>query len=134
MPRPIPPGASTVALGTNNGNLPNMSETIGPWYQTMTFTTIVKTIVNFQVVETPTNVVFNGTWQPFTLQQLLMKPEGQRQWPWYQVHAEPSLVLIPDEVITYQGTQFRVMSKFDYLIYGYNQYDLVQDFTGSGPA
>lgn len=125
--------AKNVLVSQNPGTLPNMSDAILNWFQAMTFTTIVKTVVNFVVVETPTNVTFQGVWQPFTTQQLVMKPIGQRDWKWFTVHAQISLALSPDDVITYQGTQYRVVEKLDYSSYGYFEYHLVQDFTGSGP-
>lgn len=126
--------ASAILLTQNPGTLPNVGDALLNWFQPMVFTTIVKTIVNFQVVETETNVNFQGVWQPFTAQQLQMKPEGQRAWKWFSVHADPSLSLTTDEVITYQSTQYRVKGKTDYTGYGYIYYELVQDYTGSGPA
>jgi hypothetical protein len=38
-----------------------------------------------------------------------------------------------DEVVTYDGVQTRVMSRKNYGLYGYVEYHLVQDWTGSGP-
>lgn len=81
-----------------------------------------------------TNVTFQGVWQPFTAEQLLLKPEGQRSWDWQMCHAEPALILNTDEIITYEEIQYRVMSKKDYSKYAYVQYDLVRDYSGSGPT
>lgn len=125
--------AKDTLLNQNSGTLPNMSDALLDWFQKMTFTRIVKNIVNFQVVETPTNTDFQGVWQPSSPQALLMKSEGQRQWKWFTVHADPSLHLDPDEIITYLGTQYRVMNKLDYTEYAYIEYELIQDYTGSGP-
>lgn len=126
--------AAGVLLTANPGTLPSMLDAMLDWFQPMTFTTIVKTIVNFQVIETATNVNFYGVWQPFTAQQLMMKAEGQRMWKWFTVHSDPTLVLIPDEVVTYQGTQYRVKEKLDYTSYSYVEYHLIQDYTGAGPT
>ena len=125
--------ASNTPLNQNCGTLPDVSGALFSWFQPLTFTSIVKTVVGYQVVETPTNVTFQGVWQPFTAQQLSMKPEGQRQWKWFTVHAQPGLELIPDEVITYLGTQYRIKDKLDYILYGYVEYHLVEDYTGAGP-
>lgn len=125
--------ASDIPLGSNSGTVPNMSGTIENWFQPMTFTRIVKTVVNFQVKETPTNVDFQGVWQPFSAKQLMMKPEGQRQWSWFTCHAEIGFELIADEVVTYLGVQYRVMQQTNYELYGYLEYHLIQDYTGSGP-
>lgn len=124
---------SSIPLNASAGSVPDMSTALYNWMQPMTFSKIVKTIVDFQVVETPTVISFQGVWQPFSPQMLAMKPEGQRQWKWFMLHSPIALSLSPDEVVTYLGTQFRVMSTLDYKLYGYFQYELVDDFTGSDP-
>lgn len=126
--------ASDIPLTQNQGNLPNMGDALLSWFQAMTFTVVTKQTVNFVVVETGTDVSFQGVWQPFGPQDLAIKPRGERDWKWFMVHADPTLVLSPDDVVKYQGTQYRVKEKLDYVPYGYVQYNLIQDFTGSGPA
>lgn len=133
MPSPIF-NASDVLLDQNTGTLPNMGDALQNWFQPMTFSVVTKVVVNFDVVETKADVAFQGVWQPLSAAQLQLKPEGQRAWTWFQVHASPGLSLSPDDVVTYLGIQYRVMAKYDYLIYGYNAYHLVNDYTGSGPT
>jgi hypothetical protein len=120
--------ASDTLLTANPGTLPNVQEAMASWFQTLTFTKIVKTVVNFNAVEVRTNFAFQGVRQPFTSQQLMMKPEGQRKWKWEMIHAYPDLVLQPDEIIIFNGLNYRVMQKYDYTEYGYVQYDIVQDY------
>lgn len=120
-------------LTANTGTLPNVSGAMLDWFQPMVFTAVTKTVVNFKVVESANPVDFMGVWQPYSAQQLQMRPEGQRNWKWFTVHSTPDLILDPDQVVTYLGTQYRVKDKFDYTQYGYLEYHLVQDFTGSGP-
>lgn len=127
--------ANTVPLNQNPGTLPSPGmDGLLDLFQPMTFTTVVKTIVNFQVVETPTNLNFLGVWQPQSPQQLALKPEGQRAWQWYTLHAQLGFPLNPDDVVTYQGVQYRVSSKRDYSQYGFLEYEMHQDYSGSGPA
>lgn len=120
-------------LNQNTGGLPDVSGALANWFQPLTFTSVTKTIVNFDLVEVPTEYVFQGVWQPMSEQKLKMMPEGQRKWRWFTVHAEPGLALDPDEVITYLGEQFRVMGKLEYKLYGFNEYHLANDYTKSGP-
>ena len=105
-----------------------MQGALANWMVPMVFIKIVKTVVDFQEVETKTNTNFKGVWQPLTGQKLQIKPEGQRAWKWFTCHAEIGLTLIPDEIITYKSTNYRVMEKMDYSEYGYNEYHLVQDY------
>jgi hypothetical protein len=121
-------------LNENTGTLPSVSDAMLDYFQPMTFTEVTKKKANFNVVEVATNVCFRGVWQPLTDRKLQMKPEGQRSWKWFWVHADPSLQLNTDDVITYLGVQYRVMADKDYSLYGYMEYHLVNDYTGSGPT
>jgi hypothetical protein len=130
--------AANVPLNVQQGTIPNMGGALLDWMQQMTFTRVVKTMVGFRVVETPTDVNFWGVIQPLTERQLFLKPEGQRAWTWFQLFAqiEPQgalLTLNVDEIVTWLGKQTRVMARKDYALYSYVEYHLVQDWTGSGP-
>lgn len=125
--------AKDIKLNQNSGTMPDVSDALLDWFQKMTFTTVVKTIVDFQVVETPTDVDFIGVWQPFGPRQLQMLPEGERQWKWFTCHSQIQLPLTPDQVITYLDTQYRVKDVLDYSLNGYYEYHLVEDYEGSGP-
>lgn len=115
-------------------NVPNMSGTLAGWMQTLIFNIITKTVKNFEVVETTTDVTFQGVWQPFSARQLALKPEGQRSWSWFMVHSTTDLSLNNDDVIKYRGVQYRVMANNNYVEYGYYEYHVVLDYTGSGPT
>ena len=126
--------ASSVPLDQNSGTLPNVGDAMLDYFQAMTFSTVVKAVQQGgTVVETPTPVTFQGVWQPLSPRAVEMKPEGQRKWNWYRCHADPSLGLKPDDVVTYLGVQYRVMGKWDFSLYGYNEYQLVDDYSGVGP-
>lgn len=114
--------------------LPNMAGALYEWLQAMQFQLITKTVVNFQVVETATALDFNGVWQPFSAEQLKLKPEGQRSWSWWMLHSLTEISLQNDDVVEYSGKNFRVMEQNDYACYGYFEYHLVEDWTGSGPT
>lgn len=133
---PVQPihNAKDVGLGENPGTLPNMAGDIGGWFQLITMDRITKAVVNFVVQETTTPVLFQGIVQPFSARQLAMKPEGQRAWQWRQIICYPSVPLVPDDCILYDGVQYRVMGSFDWKQYGYKIYEIQSDFTGSGPT
>lgn len=132
--------ASTIANGKNRplnvqtGTVPDVSGAMKDWFQPMTFELVTKTTEGFQVVETGDPINFMGIIQPLRERDLMIKPEGQRAWTWLLLHADPVLSLQVDEVVLYLGVQTRVMARKDYTIYGYVEYQLVQDWTGSGPT
>lgn len=120
-------------LNTDAGTMPDVSGALMDWFQPMVFAIVTKTVSGFQAVETKTDINFQGVLQPMSGRQLMMKPEGQRKWNWFQLHAEPGLTLTPDDVVFYLGVQYRVMSQKDYRLNGYVEYTLVNDYTGAGP-
>jgi hypothetical protein len=115
-------------LNQNSGTVPDVSGALKNWFQPISMTSITKTVVNFKVIESGTPIETLGVWQPFSGKQLAMKPEGQRKWGWWTLHAEPGLVLEPDQIVTYLGINYRVMRQQDYRLYGYVEYELVEDY------
>lgn len=126
-------GANT-PLNAQSGSLPQMGGALISWFQPMVFSVVTKQTVGFQVVETMTDVSFRGVIQPAKSRALMMKPEGQQAWTYYTVHADPSLKLNVDDVIRYLTKQYRVLELKDYTQYQYVEYNLVEDYTGSGPT
>lgn len=134
MSQPPIYNAADNPLSISIGTLPNVNDALADWFQPVTFGVITKTIVNFQNKETVVDITFNGVVQPLEARKLKMMPHGQRKWPPLMVHSDPSLELAVDDVIIYLAVQYRVMEKLNYTAYGYNEYHLIQDYTGSGPT
>lgn len=116
------------------GSVPDVSGALQEYFQPLVFTPVTEGVVGFQVQELGNPINFRGVIQPFTERQLELKPEGQRAWSWYTCHADPSLTLDVDDVVVWNGQQTRVMGRKNFRLYGYVEYHLVQDWTGSGPA
>lgn len=120
-------------LNVHTGTVPDVSGALTDYFQLMTFIRVLKTTIGFQDVETATPINFRGQIQPLSSRRLELKPEGQRAWTWFLVYSDPVLTLDVDEVVNYNGQQTRVMARKDYSIYGYIEYEMVQDWTGAGP-
>jgi hypothetical protein len=120
--------ASTIPLNDTRSTLPNMSTTLLNWFMPIVFGVITKLDSNYEIIETIEEITFRGIWQPFTAQKLSIKPEGQRAWSWFTVHAEMTLILEIDSVILYKNVKHRVMEKLDFQEYGYVEYHLVKDY------
>lgn len=120
-------------INVDTGTVPNVNDTMAGWFQPMTFGVVTKQTVNFQEVETVVDFDFQGVIQPLEPRRLQIKPEGQRAWTWFWLHADPQLKLQVDSIVIYMGKQTRVMARKDFTIYGYVEYELVQDWTGAGP-
>lgn len=126
--------AKNTPLNVRTGTVPDVSGAMQDWFQPMVFSQVVKEITAFQVIETENQIRFRGVIQPLSGRRLMLKPEGQRAWTWLWLHSDISLKLEVDEVVSYRGVQTRVMSQKNYELYGYVEYELVQDWTGSGPT
>lgn len=117
-----------IPLNQSSNNLPNVGDAMMSWTDKIICQKVEKKTINFQIVELLTPFNFEGVWQPASPQRIQMKPEGQRNWKWFTLHAKPSLVLVPDEIILYLGTKYRVSGKSDYSTFGYVMYDLHEDY------
>lgn len=129
----------TIANGANkplfdkSGSVPDVSGALQDYFQPMIFEPVGKIVNGFQVTETGAPINFRGTAQPFSERALILKPEGQRAWSWFLIHADPVLSLNVDDVIIWRGTQTRIMARKDYALYGFVEYHACQDWTGAGP-
>lgn len=120
--------AADQSLNANPGTLPDVSGALLSWFQLLSFTTITDDVYDGKNHPLETTVEFYGVRQPFTSQQLSMKPEGERAWKWEMIHALPTLILSPNDTIVFGGVQYKVMGKYDYKEYGYVQYEIVQRY------
>lgn len=109
-------------------NLPDVSDALLDWFQNMTFDLITKAITDYDLTETATTISTKGVRQPFSAQQLSIKPEGQRAWKWETLHCLPNVKLNPDDIVVFNGVRYRVMEKLDYSEYGYLEYHIIQDY------
>lgn len=117
----------------SNTNLPNVSAAVIKWFQPMSFFRVTKTIVAYQVQEEMVELKTAGTWQPLKARDIAYKPEGQRAFSWFRLHALPDFVLRDDEVVIKDGVQYRVQGKWAWNEYGYVEYHMFEDYTGRGP-
>ena len=104
----------------NLSNLPNMSNTLTSWLVPLSIEKITQSIVDGDAVKTTETIDFMGVWQPLRDEQLQFKPEGQRSWSWYWIHAQAGqLNLQTQDKILFNNIIYKVMSVKDYSIYGY---------------
>lgn len=125
--------AANFPLFSPGGTLPDVSGGMLDYFQAMQFQKVTKTVNGFQVIETETPINCQGVLQPFTERQLFFKAEGQRAWSWFWLHTDTSVTLQVDDVVVWRGKPTRVMSRKDFAQYGYLEFHLVQDWSGSGP-
>ena len=109
--------------------LPQMSNTLNGWEIPLTLTKVVQKIVNGDRVTEEQLINFQGVFQPLRDEQLQYKPEGERSWSWYWIHAKAgTLNLKTQDKIIFENKKYKVMSVKDYSLYGYIEYQVVADY------
>ena len=111
--------------------LPNMKEALRGWTKRVQFTIIKKTVSDFDVQEnTIATPMISAIIQPVSPQKLLLKPEGQRRWKWWQIWTDTHMLLQLDWILKdNKGKTYRIMEFTDWKDSGYYAYELVE-----GPA
>jgi hypothetical protein len=108
-----------------------MDGAMGGWMQSIVLgliTTFIDPLTG-KVQENTRSITTAGILQPFNDEDLKILPEGDRSWVWYKLHALPTLILnTNDKVKLPDGNSYRVMSKRDYSLYGYVEYNLQGDY------
>jgi len=117
-----------IKLGIASASLPNVSGAMINWFRPMTFGIICKTQIDGFTQEIVTNYCTKGVRQPFTAEQLAIKPEGERSWKWEQLHCLPDLKLKTDSIVLIDCRRYRVMALLDYAEYGYLEYHIIEDY------
>ena len=109
--------------------MPQMDTALIGWESQLTLTKITQSIVKGLVVKTEQRIDFIGVWQPLRDEELQFKPEGQRSWSWYWIHAKAgTLNLQTQDKIIFNDKQYKVMEVKDYSLNGFIEYQVVLDY------
>ena len=108
--------------------MPNLATAIRGFEETMEFTIVQKTVVDHEIVENskaPVILWFEGNVQPMHSRDLMIKPEGQRNFKWWDLWTE--MELKNDDIIKDRnGLTYRVMGGNDWSQAGYQKYTLTE--------
>lgn len=109
--------------------MPNMADTLNGWEVPLSFIKITQSIVDGDVVKTETPINFMGVWQPLRDEELQFKPENQRSWSWYWIHAKSGTVeLQTQDKFLFKNKRYKVMAVKDYSLNGFISYEAVRDY------
>lgn len=124
-------------VGIRNANTRPISRSFGPFVmrgaisglsRSLSLAKVTQKIVDGRVEEVETPLVTQGVIQPLGLRELELKPEGERSWQWYTIHATTDLVLQTEDVVGYNGERYRVMNTGGYSDYGFVKYEVVKSY------
>ena len=109
-------------------SFPNMSAALWGVQSANQYKIVSRTPVDFESQETfDLPVTFAGSMQPMPDQKLLVKPEGERSWKWYQLWTRQKLN-VGDVVVagTPDFRTYQVMKLADWSKGAYFQYQLTE--------
>lgn len=115
-------------LASSPGRLPDVSDVLPDWFQRLRFDIITKSVVDYELSEVVVPVATYGVRQPMSAQQLAIKPEGQRAWKWETIHCLPDVPLRIDDIVVFGKQKYRVMQKWDWSEYGYQEVHICQEY------
>ena len=115
--------------------MPQMAMTLTGWEVPLTLVKVIQDIVDGDAVFTEQEINFLGCFQPLKDEELQFKPEGQRSWSWYWIHAkEGTLNLQTADKIIFNNKRYKVMSVKDYSLNGFIEYQIIRDFESNPQA
>ena len=88
--------ASSRPIGSS-GYLPVMTSALRNWLRPMSAIAVVKTVTNFEVVETTTTVEFRGVITPASPEKLKTIPTEQRSWEYSDVFTDIDILVKNDD-------------------------------------
>jgi hypothetical protein len=123
------PRNRTLSQLKQSSGMPNMANTLSGWEVPITFVKIIQTVQEGDLVTEQVPIKFMGVWQPLRNEALELKPEGQRSWEWYWIHARSgSVELETADKILFMGKRFKVITKKDYKLNGFIEYEICRDY------
>lgn len=115
--------------------MPQMAMTLTGWEVPLTLVKVIQDIVDGDAVFTEQEINFLGCFQPLKDEELQFKPEGQRSWSWYWIHAKAgTLNLQTADKIIFNNKRYKVMSVKDYSLNGFIEYQIIRDFESNPQA
>jgi hypothetical protein len=109
--------------------MPQMANTLNGWEVPLLLIKVTQNVVDGDLVTTEQSINFQGVWQPLKDEALELKPEGQRSWEWIWIHAKSSeLNLETADKVKFKNKRYKVMSKKDYGLNGFVEYQLCRDY------
>ena len=117
-----------------NGNLPNMSDTIVGWFLPIRVGIVSRSVVDYEQSKSVQWIDTQGVVQQYKTQDLEITKAGERSWDLLQIHCLPNLQLDNDDLIIYKDTLYKVMNNNNYSDYGYMEYICIETFTETQSA
>lgn len=114
--------------------MPQMSAAFAGWKTSIDLKKITQSVgTDGFVEESETALTVQGTWQPLSPEEIMLKPDGQRSWEWIWFHVEGATLLFKtNDKIFKNGIKYKIMAVKDYTLNNFSEYHLVLDYQAEG--
>lgn len=114
--------------------MPQMGSTLNGWEVPLVLIKITQNVVEGELVASQQTFNFMGVWQPFSMQQLALLPEGQRSWSHYWLHIKSGeLDLQTADKFIFENHRYKVIELKDYHLNGFIEYHVILDYENAEP-
>ena len=116
-------------FNNSNSSLPNMSNTITPWFLDIQFQAVER-VLNGAYWEDGQTYTINtkGVVQPPRDIDLKILPAGTWNWQWMMLHCLPNVALDVNQFVIYDNVKYKIMYKKDWSKYGYIRYTMLEAY------
>lgn len=111
--------------------MPQVDDVLEGWMVSFIANFMQQVRIDGEFIERSTFVKMEGVLQPLKTEDINLKPEGQRNWKWYQLHVPIKYRQIPvGKVVVIGDTDYKIMASKDYTLNSYVEYHIIKDYEG----
>lgn len=111
------------------GQLPNMSTTLNGWEVSILADYVKQEWVNGEITNISYTKAIQGVLQPLKPEDIELKPEGERNWNWNQIHVKSGYDLLRvAQIVKINNIPYKIMAVKNYELYGYVEYHAIRDY------
>lgn len=109
--------------------MPKVTNALKGWTIPLTGYRVTQTTSDGLVTDVQTPLKFDAAVQPLSPAEIALKPEGQREWEWLQLHSyDLNKKLQLNDRFIYNGKRYKIMRPKDYSQNGYIEYHAIEDY------
>lgn len=114
-----------------SNSMPKVDDVLTGWMIDFVANFTKQVRIDGEFVETSKFVKMQGVLQPLSAEDISLKPEGQRNWKWYQLHVPIKYQQLPvGKIVKLDNINYKIMAAKDYKLNGYTEYHCIKDYEG----
>jgi len=108
--------------------IPKIQNAFNGWESPITMIKVTQSIVDMETITVKENLSFQGVIQPLNAEALKIGTLEMRSWEWLMIHTKVNVEIQTNDLIEYEGKQYKVMFEKDYSLNNYYEYHLVKNY------